>query len=146
MAIGPLEFVVIECKGHQFSKEILPELNAIQQNNLIRVVDLFFVGKNANGAVSVLEVSDLNDEELAAFDPIKDDLMGLFTPEDIALLTGTLSPDTSAVIALLEHRWVVSLAQGIQRAGATLRAGGLVPQEAVEKLEAELAAAQQSQA
>ncbi|HEV2582622.1 MAG TPA: DUF6325 family protein, partial [Ktedonobacteraceae bacterium] len=67
MAIGPLEFVVIGCKGHQFSKEILPELNSIQEKGLFRVVDLFFVRKDNKGAISVLEVSDLNDEELAAF-------------------------------------------------------------------------------
>jgi uncharacterized membrane protein len=142
MAIGPLEFVVIESKGHQFSKEILPELKAIQENDLIRVVDLFFVRKDESGTVSVLEVSDLNDEELAAFDPVKDNLMGLFTPEDIAMLTQAIDPGTSAVIVLLEHAWVLRLAEGIERAGAVLRAGGLVPPEAVKKLEAELAEAQ----
>jgi hypothetical protein len=142
MAISPLEFVVIECKGHQFSKEIVPELNSIQQSNLIRVVDLLFVRKDASGTISVLEVHDLHDEELAVFEPIKDDLMGLFTHEDIALLTQAIAPDTSAVIVLLEHGWVSRLAQGIERAGGILRAGGLVPPEAVEKLEAELAAAQ----
>jgi len=145
MAIGPLEFMVIESKGHQFSKEIVPELNAIQQSNLMRVVDLFFVRKDASGTITVLEVHDLNDEELAAFDPLKEDLMGLFTPEDIALLTQAIAPDTSAVIVLLEHMWVSRLAQGIERAGGILRAGGLVPQEAVVKLEAELAAQEHTQ-
>ena len=67
MTIGPLEFVVIGCKGHQFTREIVPELNSIQEKGLIRVVDLFFVRKDANGTVTVLEVNDLNDEELAAF-------------------------------------------------------------------------------
>jgi len=143
MTIGPLEFVVIGCKGHQFTSEIVPELNSIQEKGLIRVVDLFFVRKDVNGTVTVLEVNDLNDEELALFDPIKEDLMGLLTPEDIARLTETIPPDTSAVIVLLEHAWVVRLTEGLNRAGAVLLAGGMVSQSAMEQLEAELKAAQQ---
>ena len=143
MSIGPLEFVVIGCKGNQFTSEIVPELNSIQEKGLIRVVDLFFVRKDVNGTVTVLEVHDLNDEELAAFDPIKDDLMGLFTPEDIVLLTETIPAGTSAVIVLLEHAWIVRLNEGLNRAGAVLLAGGMVPQASMEQLEAELEAAQQ---
>jgi len=143
MTIGPLEFVVIGCKGNQFTSEIVPELNSIQEKGLIRVVDLFFVRKDVNGTVTVLEVNDLNDEELAAFDPIKEDLMGFLTPEDIVLLTETIPADTSAVIVLLEHAWIVKLTEGLNRAGAVLLAGGMVPQASMEQLEAELEAAQQ---
>jgi len=143
MTMGPLEFVVIGCKGHQFTSEIVPELNSIQEKGLIRVVDLFFVRKDINGTVTVLEVNDLNDEELAAFDPIKEDLMGLLTPEDIVLLTETIPHDTSAVIVLLEHAWLVKLTEGLDRAGAVLLAGGMVPQASMEQLEAELEVAQQ---
>jgi uncharacterized membrane protein len=142
MIIGPLEFVVIGCQGNQFTSEIMPELNSIQENSLIRVVDLFFVRKDSYGSVTMLEVHDLNDEELAIFDPIKDDLMGLLTPEDIMLLTETIPADTSAVIVLLEHAWVVRLNEGLNRAGAVLLAGGMVPQASMEKLEEELEAAQ----
>ena len=142
MTIGPLEFVVIGCKGNQFTSEIVPELNSIQEKGLIRVVDLFFVRKDVNGTVTVLEVNDLNDEELAAFDPIKEDLMGFLTPEDIVLLTETIPPDTSAVIVLLEHAWIVKLTEGLNGAGAVLLAGGMVPQASMEQLEAELEAAQ----
>jgi hypothetical protein len=143
MTIGPLEFAVIGCNGHQFTSEIVPELNAIQEKGLIRVVDLFFVRKDLNGTVTVLEVHDLNNEELAAFDPIKEDLMGLLTREDIVSLTEAIPPDTSAVIVLLEHAWLAKLTEGLNRAGAVLLAGGMVSQSAMEQLEAELEAAQQ---
>ena len=146
MTIGPLEFVVIGTKGHTFTREILPELNAIQEKGLIRVVDLSFVRKDSDGTVSVLEVHDLKDEELALFDPIKENLMGVLTHEDIANLTSVLPPDTSAVIVLLEHAWLVKLSDGLNRANAVLLAGGMVPPAAVEQLEAELKAAQEQSA
>jgi len=143
MTIGPLEFVVIGCKGHQFTRELVPELNSIQEKGLIRVVDLFFARKDANGTVTVLEVHDLNDKELEVFAPLKEDLMGLLTHEDISLLTRAIPPDTSAVIVLLEHAWIVKLTEGLKRADAVLLAGGMVPQSAMEQLEAELNAARQ---
>lgn len=143
MTIGPLEFVVIGYKGPQFTSEVVPELNSIQEKGLIRVVDLIFVRKDTDGTVKVLEVHDLNDEELAAFDPIKEDLMRILTPQDIALLTEAIPPDTSAVIVLLEHAWIVRLTEGLNRADAVLLAGGMVPQAAMEQLEAELKEAQQ---
>ncbi len=123
--------------------EIVPELSSIQEKGLIRVVDLIFVRKDTDGTVKALEVHDLNDEELAAFDPIKEDLMRLLTPQDISLLTEAIPPDTSAVIVLLEHAWIVRLTESLNRADAVLLAGGMVPQAAMEQLEAELKAAQQ---
>jgi uncharacterized membrane protein len=143
MTIGPLEFVVIGVKGDRFTSEIVPELSSIQEKGLIRVVDLIFVRKDTDGTVKALEVHDLNDEELAAFDPIKEDLMRILTPQDISLLTEAIPPDTSAVIVLLEHAWIVRLTESLNRADAVLLAGGMVPQAAMEQLEAELKAAQQ---
>ena len=69
--------------------------------------------------------------------------MGLLTHEDIVLLTETVPVGTSAVIVLLEHRWLVRLNEGLNRAGAVLLAGGMVPPASMEQLEAELEAAQQ---
>ena len=143
MAIGPLEFVVIGYKGDRFTSEIVPELNSIQEKGLIRVVDLILARKDTDGTVKALEVHDLNDEELAVFNPIKEDLMRLLTPQDIALLTEAIPPGTSAAIVLLEHAWIVRLTEGLNRADAVLLAGGMVPQAAMEQLEAELKAAQQ---
>lgn len=143
MTIGPLEFVVIGYKGDRFTSEIVPELTSIQEKGLIRVVDLIFARKDTDGTVKALEVHDLNDEELAVFNPIKEDLMRLLTPQDIALLTEAIPPGTSAAIVLLEHAWIVRLTEGLNRADAVLLAGGMVPQAAMEQLEAELKAAQQ---
>jgi hypothetical protein len=40
MEIGPLEYVVLGFEDQKFTSEVLPELNAIQENGLIQVVDL----------------------------------------------------------------------------------------------------------
>jgi uncharacterized membrane protein len=145
MAIGPLELIVIGCPGKRFLSEVLPELNAIQEHGLIEVVDLLFIGKAADDTITVLEVSDLDEEELAAFDTVKGHLTGAITHEDIVKLGSTIPPNTSATIVLLEHHWLGRLEQAVARADGTVYIGGMVPPTALEQLEQELATAQQEQ-
>ena len=143
MDIGSLEYVVIGFEDDQFTGEILPELNAIQEKGLIRVVDLLFVMKDTDGTVTVREVSELGDEELAAYDGIAGDLMGLFTAEDVEQLAEEIPPGTSAVVVLLEHTWAIGLTEAVRRAGGMLLTGGLVTPDALTQVRAELAAAKE---
>jgi len=53
MDIGSLEYVVISFGGDQFTHEILPELNTIQEKGLIIVVDLLFVMKATDSTVTI---------------------------------------------------------------------------------------------
>ena len=143
MDIGSLEYVVIGLEDDQFAHEILPELNAIQEKGLIRVVDLLFVIKDTDNTVTISEVSELSDEEIVAYEGIAGDLMGLFTAEDIERLAEEIPPGTSAVIILLEHTWATGLAEAVRRAGGALLTGGLVTPEALTQVRAELAAAKE---
>ena len=143
MAVGPLEYIVIGCPANQFASEIAPELNSIQEKGFVQVVDLLFIRKDANNTVTVLEMKDLNDEELAAFGPIKNRLMGLITHEDIVTLSSAVPPDTSAAIVLLEHLWIGRLEDAVARANGVVYIGGMVPPTAREQLELEMAAVQE---
>ncbi len=91
------------------------------------MVDLLFVRKNADDTVTALEVSDLEDDELAAFGPILESLTGLITPEDVMTLSRTLPADTSAAIVLLEHLWLNTLEEAVERADGVVYIGGMIP-------------------
>ena len=146
MTIAPLEYMVIGCPGNQFMSEILPELNAIQEKGQMRVIDLLFVRKDADNTVTVLEARDLDEEERAAFGPMQEDLIGVVTHEDIATLSSTIPPDTSAVIVLLEHLWLGKLEAAVEKANGTIFIGGMIAPQVLEQLEQELVAAQQQAA
>lgn len=143
MEIGPLEYVVIGMKDRQLKHALLPELNAIHKTGQVRVVDLISVTKAADGSVALQEVSDLIDEEPALYSEIADDLMGLLTAEDIEQLTGQIPPDTSALIILFEHTWVIGLTEAIRKGKGMVFAGGMVPHETLAQVSAELAAAKE---
>ncbi len=141
MELGPLEYMVIGCPGNQFMREVVPQLNAIQEKGQIQVVDLLFIRKAADGTVTALEVSDLNDDERAAFGPMQESLLGLITPEDILTLSGPLPADTSAAIVLLEHLWLNQLEEAVDRANGIVYIGGMIPHPTVQQVEQELMAA-----
>jgi hypothetical protein len=143
MEIGPLEYVVIGLEDDRFTSDILPELNVIQQNGLIRVVDLLFVSKNADGSVKVQEVSELSEDERQAYATLAEDLAGLLTTQDLESLAGEIPAGSEAVIVLLEHAWTLDLAEAVRRAGGVLFTGGMVTPDALAQVSAELAAAKE---
>jgi len=140
MDIGPLEYVVIGVYDRQLKSALISELNAIQQAGKIRVVDLIFVSKSADGAVAMQEVSELVEEELAEYGDIAVNLMGLLTAEDINQLTGQIPPDSSAVVILIEHTWVIGLTEAVRKNGGAVYAAGMVSHDVLAHVSAELAA------
>jgi|SRR5664280_637418 uncharacterized membrane protein len=140
MDIGPLEYVVIGVTDQQLKSDLISELNAIQEAGKIRVVDLIFVLKAADGAVKMQEVSELVEEELAAYGDIALNLMGLLTAEDIKQLTGQIPPDSSAVVILIEHTWVIGLTEAVRTNGGAVYAAGMVSHDILAQVSAELAA------
>ena len=140
MDIGPLEYIVIGVSDRQLKSALISELNAIQEAGKIRVVDLLFVSKAADGAVSMQEVSELVEEELAEYGDITVNLMGLLTAEDIKQLTDQIPPDTSAVVILIEHTWVIGLTEAVRKTGGMVFAAGMVSHEVLAHVSSELAA------
>jgi hypothetical protein len=142
MALAPLEYMVLGCPGNQFTEKIVPELNAIQDKGLIRVVDLIFVRKNADNTVTALEAHDLDDNERDALGSIRDSLMGLITPQDIVTLSDTLPADTSATIVLLEHLWLDQLETAVEQANGVVYMGGMIPHPTLQQVNQELTESQ----
>lgn len=138
MTAGPLEYLVVRFEGNHFTGEIMPELQALRDKGLVRIVDLLFVQKDKDGTVSVREVSDLNEEEARRYGPIAGDLHDLVTLEDVEDVAGRLPSNSSAAIALLEHIWATRLRDTILKAGGEVLEAGFVPMAEVEALTAEI--------
>jgi hypothetical protein len=78
----PTEYVIIGFEGNHFSGEIVPELAALVENGLVRILDIVFISKDPNGNVVALEVDE--DENLAVFAELDGEIGGIIGPDDIA--------------------------------------------------------------
>ena len=66
MEVGPVDVFIIGFPGNKFSGRIAPAILDLAENGTIRVLDLLFVMKDADGVVTTLEAADIG-EDGAAF-------------------------------------------------------------------------------
>ena len=145
MDLGPLEYVVIGVKDQIVTHALVEELITINETGKVRVVDLIFVTKVADGTIVVKEVSELCEKEPALYGCIVDDLMGLLTIEDIEHLTEKIPSDTSALVILFEHTWLFGLTEAVRISGDVVFTGGMVSHEALIHVNSELKETREAQ-
>src|SRR5215213_1644114 len=139
MSIGPVEYIVVEFPGNQFTGEIVPELASLVDRRLIRIIDLVFIGKTEAGEVVAMEVDE--DEGLAVYTTLDGDVGGFIGEEDIRHAAAGIEPGSSAALLVWEDVWATPLAEAIRRAGGVLVEGSRIPHDLVEAAEAALDAA-----
>lgn len=139
MAYGPLEYVEIGFEGTHFTGEIWPEIRAIQERGIVRLIDLVFVRKGVDGVLSVTEISDLEGKDARTYEPVMANIQGLMTAEDIAQVAADVPAPGSAAIALFEHTWALGLQEAVKRANGRLLRSGMVRPDTLEAVEGELA-------
>jgi hypothetical protein len=140
VTLGPLEYIVIGFEGNNFDGSIAREIEKVVEQKIIRLVDVVFVGKDADGNALVIELDNKDDPRFASFAPLLADRMGLFTPEDLATIASLLPADTAGVALLFEHRWAEHIKDAMAAAGGFLVTRTVVPPEVLEEVVAELEA------
>jgi hypothetical protein len=139
MAIGPVEYIVVGFPGNEFNGNVAPALAKLIESNTIRLLDLLFVGKDADGNVLAIEFDEL--EELAEFAGIEGEVGGIISEEDIAHVADALEPNSSAALLIWEDVWATEFAVAVRDSGGVLLEGARIPYEIVEAVFADLPAA-----
>ena len=101
MAVGPVDVYIIGFPGNKFTGRIAPAIMELVENGTIRILDLLFVMKDADGTVTTLEVSDL-DEEGAGFVGMDVTQPGALGPEDAEEVSDDLPADSAALLIAFE--------------------------------------------
>jgi len=155
-SLGPIQMLTVAFPGNRFKGEILPELERLKGAEIVRVIDLLLVRKDAAGHVMVATASDLDWEEAVSLGSWAGALAGyaaagaagiergamagaaeladghLFDDDDVFRVTQALPNNMSAALVLLEHLWAKPLleavdgAEGIELANEWIRPEELV--------------------
>ena len=142
-SVGPIQMLCVAFNGNRFKGEILPELDRLKREQVIRIIDLLVVRKDETGHVMVMTASDLDWEEATNFGSYIGALAGfrlagpagvergamagaaeladghLFDENDTFLITQSLPKNMSAAFVLIEHLWPKKLLEAVERAGGT---------------------------
>jgi hypothetical protein len=130
--LGPIDYLVVEWPAeHQPTGEAFPLLLDLVERGLIRVLDLAFVRKEADGTIVGLDLRDLAlgaDPQLALFEGASSGLLG---DDDREEAGDAIEPGCSAALLVYENTWAAPFATAVRRSGAQLVANGRIPVNAI---------------
>ena len=129
--LGPIDYLVVEFPGSRQTGEGLPLLVDLVDRGIIRILDLEFLRKTADGAVTVLSASDLGGDGVPDLSVFEGASSGLIGEDDLAATAEILEPGSSAAVLVYENTWAAPLASALRRGGAQLVASGRIPVQAL---------------
>jgi uncharacterized membrane protein len=136
VALGPVDYLVVEFPGNKMTGKGLAEMVTLVDRGLIRVLDLVFVRKDADGSVTAVEITDLDgdgDLDLAVFEGASS---GMLDEDDVNDAGAVLSPGSSAGIVVFENTWAAPFVTALRESGAEVVASGRIPVDQIyESLE-----------
>jgi len=124
MPLGPVQLLVVGFDRPDFSGEVLAELERLRESDVVRVIDLLVIHKDADGVVRRLHHSDLTAGDGAG--TVVGALIGLEEAQEAEQLPDeqeywsleeAIPNDSAAAIALVEHRWAIATRDAIRTAG-----------------------------
>jgi Family of unknown function (DUF6325) len=130
--IGPVEYMMVAFPGNKFRGEIAPALAELVESGTIRVIDLAFVGKDADGEVVAFELSDLDPDVQEGLRELGGEEGGLLNEDDLMGAADELEPNSSAALLVWEDLWAAKLAKAIRDAGGVLLDIERIPHEVVQ--------------
>ena len=137
--MGPIDWVLLEFSG-PLTGEAAPPLLDLVDRGLIRILDILFIRKQADGTVEALNISDLPDDQAVHISVFEGASSGLLGQDDVDSAGEVLEPDTTAIMLVYENTWAAPFAVAVRRAGGQLVDSGRIPVQqilaALDELEA----------
>ena len=117
MEVGPVDVFIIGFPGNKFTGRIAPAILDLVEAGTIRVLDLLFVMKDADGVVTTVEAEDIGPDG-AAFLEIDVTEPGALNHEDADEVSDDLPLNSSALLVAFENAWAGKLVDALQAADA----------------------------
>ena len=129
--LGPVDVAVITFDRSEPNRDLAPVLADLQATGTVKVIDLAFVRKMADGTTSIVELADHG--VASAFERIAQDQIDLLSEADLSELAATLAPASSAMVVVWENCWAARFASAVQASHGQIAMLERIPPENVER-------------
>jgi hypothetical protein len=129
--LGPVDYLVVEFPGSKFTGEIAPALSELIDRDIVRVLDLLVLKKDADGSIDAFELNDLDDTEVGELRGLETALAMLLSEDDVAAVAEAIEPDSSAAVLIWENMWAAPFASAVRHSGGQVVASGRIPIQAM---------------
>ena len=130
--IGPVDYAIIAFPGNRFRGEIAPAIGDLVEDGTIRIIDIAFVGKDADGNAIAMELTELDPDVQEGLEKVGIEVGGLFNEDDLMDAAANLAPNSSAALLVWENVWARKVAQAMRDAGGELLAFERLPHDVVQ--------------
>jgi hypothetical protein len=140
---GPVDIVVIGFPADApMTGESVPILLGLVDQGIIRVLDVLFVRKDADGTFSGFDLADLDQDTAGDLSVFAGATTGLLGDDDVAMAAAEIEPGTAAVMIVYENRWAAPFVASVRRNGGEVIANERIgAQQLLDALDAAEAAA-----
>jgi uncharacterized membrane protein len=130
--IGPVDYAIVAFPGNRFRGEIAPAIGELVDDGTIRIIDIAFVGKNADGDAVAFELTELDPDVQEGLEKAGVEVGGLFNEDDLMDVAEGLEPNSSAALLVWENVWARKVTQAMRDAGGELLAFERLPHDVVQ--------------
>lgn len=131
MGLGPVDVVIIDFPGNKFNGQIAPAIVDLVASGTIRLIDLLFVSKDADGVVTTLAIEDLDPVAGPGYLSLDISFPGALDAEDAEEISEDLAPNSSALLVAFENTWAAKFTDAIRAADAVVLDQIRIPAEVV---------------
>lgn len=129
--VGPIDYLALEFPGARLTGEGMNILIDLVERGIIRILDLRFALRQADGSFTAIELSDLDGDgalDLTVFEGVSS---GLIDEDDLQEAAGLVEPGTAVGLLVYENTWAGPFVSAMRRAGAEVIASGRIPADTV---------------
>jgi len=105
----------------------------------IRILDLVILHKNDKGVVAVQELQELSPADLQLLEPLRAEISGMITVDDIKMVGKKLKENATAAVMLFENLWAIRLKQDVFEGGGRMVMHERIPTDVVAEAIKDLA-------
>ena len=131
--LGPIDYLVVEFPAGKsnFSGEALSQLKSLVDRELVRILDLVFIMKGADGSIEAFELDEFEHEDFGGLRELGADAAHLLAAEDVDAIAEDIESDSIAAVLVWENTWAAPFASSLRRAGGQLVETGRIPMQAI---------------
>jgi Family of unknown function (DUF6325) len=126
--LGPISYLVVEFPGNKMTGQGFSELLGLVDRGLIRILDLMFVTRDADGSMRALELQDIDRDGRFDLGVFVGASSGLLSQDDLADAASVIEPGSAAGVLIFENRWATAFVEALRDGDAQLVSAGYIPQ------------------
>lgn len=116
--LGPVDVAVIGYPpGSAMTGDAVPLLLDLVGRGIIRVFDIMFVRKDADGSHWGFDATSLTEDGVGDFVVFEGASSGLLVEDDAAAVAEKLEPGGAAAVIMYENRWAAPFVAAVRRNG-----------------------------